>query len=110
MAAGINGGQAAWILGTSAWQFLQRVTALLRRARRNRMHTNVCDRAPAPNTGSARGGTRAEHLEGRESRAHAAGREQSASRPPEPQATTRMEQLNSQQMVAYKPADSCVAA
>ena len=110
MAAGINGGRAAWILGASAWQFLQRVTASSRRARRNRMHTNVRDRAPAPNTGSARGGTRAEHPEGRESRARAAGREQSAPRPPQPQATTRIEQLNTQEMVAYKPADSCVAA
>ena len=51
-----------------------------------------------------------EHPEGRESRARAAGREQSAPRPPEPQATTRIEQLNTQEMVAYKPADSCVAA
>ena len=101
MAAGIKGGRAAWILGASAWQFLQRVTASSRRARRNRLHTNVRDRAPAPNTGSARGGTRAEHPEGRE---------RSAPRPPEPQATTRIEQLNTQEMVAYKPADSCVAA
>ena len=112
MAAGINGGRAAWILGASEWQFLQRVTASWRRARRNRMHngsTNVCDRAPAPNTGSAHGGTRAEHPELRESRARAAGREQSAPRPPEPQATTHIEQLNTREMVAYKPADSCVA-
>ena len=110
MAAGINGGRAAWILCASAWLILQRVTTLSRRARRNRMHTNVRDRAPAPNTGTARGGTRAEHSEGRESRARAAGYEQSAPRPPEPQATTRIEQLNTQEMVAYKPADSCVAA
>ena len=110
MAAGIKGGRAAWILGTSAWQFLQRVTASSRRARRNRMHTNVRDHALAPNTGSARGGTRAVHPEGHESRARVAGREQSAVRPPEPQATTRMEQLNTQQMVAYKMADSCVTA
>ena len=110
MAVGIKGGQAAWIIGTSAWQFLQRVTALSRHARRNRMHTNMRDRAPALNTGSAHGGTRAEHPEGRESRARAAGRERSAPRPPEPQATTRIEQLNTQEMVAYKPADSCVAA
>ena len=110
MAAGINGGRAAWILDASAWQFLQRVTASSHRARRNRLHTNVRDRAPAQNTGSACGGTRAEHPEGRESRARAVGREQSAPRPPEPQATTHMEQLNTQQMVAYKPADSCVAA
>ena len=110
MAAGINGGQAAWILRVSEWQFLKRVTALSRRARRNRMHTNVCDHAPAPNTGSVRGGMRAEHPEGRESRARTAGREQSTPRPPEPQATTRIEQLNTQETVAYKPADSCVAA
>ena len=45
-------GPGAWILGASAWQFLQRVTASSRRARRNRMHTNACDRALAPNTGS----------------------------------------------------------
>ena len=110
MATGINGGRAAWILCASAWQFLQRVTASSRRARRNRLHTNVRDRAPSPNTGSVRGGTREEHPEGRESRARAAGREQSAPRPDEPQATTRIEQLNTQEMVAYKPADSCVAA
>ena len=109
MAAGIKGGLAAWILGASAWQFLQRVTASSRRARRNRLHTNVRDRAPAQNTGSARGGTRAEHPEGRESRARVEGREQSAPWPLEPQATTRMEQLNMQQMVAYKPANSCLA-
>ena len=108
MAAGIKGGRAAWILGTSAWQFLQRVTASSCRARRNRLHTNVRDRVLAPNTSSARGGTRAEHPEGRESRARVAGREQSALRPTEPEATTRMEQLNTQQMVAYKPADSCI--
>ena len=110
MAAGIKGGRVAWILSASAWQFLQLVTASSRRARHNRMHTNVRDRAPAPNTGNARGGTRAEHPEGRESRARAAGREQSAPRPPEPQSTTHIEQLNMQEMVAYKPADSCVAA
>jgi hypothetical protein len=110
MAAGIKGGQAAWILGASAWQFLQWVTALSRRAWRNRMHTNVRGRAPAPNTGSACGGTRAEHPEGRESRARAAGCKQSAPRPPEPQATTHIEKLNTQEMVAYKPTDSCVAA
>ena len=110
MASGIKGGQAAWILGASAWQFLQWVTALSRRAWRNRMHTNVRDHAPAQNTGSARGGMKVEHPEGRESRARAEGREQSAPRPPESQATTHMEQLNTQQMVAYKPADSCVAA
>ena len=110
MATGIKGGWAAWILSASAWQFLQRVTASPRHARRNRLHTNVHDRAPAPNTGSACGGTRAEHPEGRESRARAAGREQSAPRPPEPQATTHIEQLNTQEMVAYKPTDSCVAA
>ena len=110
MAAGIKGGRAAWILGASAWQFLQRVTALSRCTRRNCMHTNVTDRAPVPNTGSARGGTREENPEERESRARAAGREQSASWPPEPQATTRMEQLNTQEMGAYKSADSCVAA
>ena len=110
MAAGIKGARAAWILGASAWQFLQRVTASSHRARRNRMHTNVRDRAPAPNTGSACGGTRAEHLEGRESRAHVTGREESAPRPPQPQATTHIEQLNTQEMVAYKPDDSCVAA
>ena len=110
MAAGINGGRAAWILGASAWQFLQRVTASSRRARCNRLHTNVRGRALAQNNGSARGGTSAEHLEGCESRARVAGREQSAVRPPEPQATTRIEQLNTQEMVAYKPADSCVAA
>ena len=105
-----KGGHAAWILGTSAWQFLQRVSALSRRARCNRMHTNMHDRAPVPNTGSARGGTRAKHLEGRESRARVAGREQCAPRPPEPQATTRIEQLNTQEMVAYKPTNICVAA
>ena len=110
MAAGINGGRAAWILGASAWQFLQQVTASWRRARRNCMHTNVRDHAPAPNTGVMRGGTRAEHPEGRESRARAAGCKQSAPRPPEPQATTCIEQLNTQEMVAYKPADTCVAA
>ena len=110
MAAGIKGDRAAWILGASAWQFLQRVTASSRRAWRNRLHTNVHDRAPAPNTGSARGGTRAEHQEGCESSARAAGQEQSAPRPPEPQATTRIEQLNTQEMVVYKPTDSCVAA
>ena len=110
MAAGINGGRAAWILGASAWQFLQRVTASSRRARCNRMHTNVRDCAPAAITGSARGGTMAEHLKGRESRARAAGREQSASRPPEPQEPTHIEQLNTQEMVAYKPTDSCIAA
>ena len=103
---GINGGWAAWILGTFAWQFLQLVTASSRRARCNRMHTNVRDRALAPNTGSARGGTRAEHPEGRESRARAAGRVQSPPRLPEPQATTHIEQLNTQEMVTYKPADS----
>ena len=110
MAAGINGGHVAWILGVSTWHFLQRVTASSRRARCNRMHTNVRDRVLAPNTDSARGGTRAEHPEGRESRARAAGREQSAPWPPEQQATTRIEQLNTQEMVAYKPSDSCVAA
>ena len=113
MAAGIKGGRAAWILGASAWKFLLWVSALWRRAWRSRMHngnTNVRDLASSPNTGSARGGTRVEHPEGHESRARAAGRKQSTPRPPEPQATTRMEQLNSQQMVAYKPADSCVAA
>ena len=110
MAAGIKGGRAAWILGASAWQFLQRVTPSSRHARHNRLHTNVCDRAPAQNTGSTHGETRAEHPEGRESSACMAGHEQSAPRPPEPQATTRMEQLNTQQIVAYKPADSCVAA
>ena len=110
MAAGIKGGRAAWIVSASAWQFLQRVTASSRRARRNRMHTNVRDHAPAPNTGNARGGTRAEHPEERESRARAMGREQSTPQPPEPQATTRIEQLNTQEMVAYKSADSCVAA
>ena len=110
MVAGIKGGRAAWILGASAWQFLERVTALSSRARRNCIHTNVRDRAPAPNTGSARGGMRAEHPEGRESRARAAGREQIAPRPSEPQATTRIEQLNTLEMVAYKPTDSCVAA
>ena len=106
MVVGINGGQAAWILDLSAWQFLQRVTASSRRARRNRLHTNVRDRAPAQNTGSAHGGMRAEQPEERENRA----REQSAPRPPEPQATTHIEQLNTQEMVAYKPADSCIAA
>ena len=110
MSAGIKGGRAAWILGASAWQFLQRVIASSRRARCNRMHMNVRDRAPAPNTGSARGGTRAEHPEGRESRARAVGRKQNAPRPPEPQATTHIEQLNTQVLVAFKPADSCVAA
>ena len=110
MAAEINGGRAGWILCASAWQFLQRVTASSRRSRCNCMHTNVRDRAPAPNTGRARGGTRAEQPEGCESRARAAGREQSAPRPPEPQATTRVEKLNAQEMVAYKPADSCVVA
>ena len=110
MATRIKGGRADWILGASAWQFLQRVTALSSGARRNRMHTNVRDHAPAPNTGSTRGGTREEHPEGHESRAHAAGREQSTPRSPEPQATTRIEQLNTQEMVAYKPADSCVVA
>ena len=110
MAAGIKGGRAAWILGASAWQFLQRVTASSRRARRNRLHMNVRDHAPAHNTGSVRGGTREERLGGRDSRARAVGREQSAPWPPEPQATTRIEQLNTQEMVAYKPADSCVAA
>ena len=110
MAAGINGGQAAWILCASAWQFLQRVTASSCRARRNRMHTNVRDRAPAPNTGSACGGMRVEHPEGCESRARAMGREQSTPQTPQPQATTRIEQLNTQEMVAYKSADSCVAA
>ena len=74
------------------------------------MHTNVRDRAPAPNTGSVCGGTGAEHPEGRESRACTVGREQSAPWVPEPQATTRIEQLSTQKMVAYKPADSCVAA
>ena len=83
MAAGIKGGRAAWIVGASAWQFLQRVTASSRRARRNCLHTNVRDRAPAPNTGSARGGTRAENPKGRKSRACAAGREQSTPRPPQ---------------------------
>ena len=68
------------------------------------------DRAPAQNTGSARGGTRAERPEGCESRARAAGREQSAPWPPEPQATTRIEQLNTHEMVANKLAESCVAA
>ena len=102
MAAGIKGGRAAWILGASAWQFLQRVTASSRGARRNHLHMNVRDRALAQNTGSARGGTRAEHPEGRESRAPGG--------TPEPQATTRIEQLNTQEMVTYKPADSCVAA
>ena len=101
MATGINGGRAPLILDMSAWQFLQRVTASSHCARHNLMHTNVCDHAPAPNTGSAHGGTRAEHPEGRE---------QSAPRPPEPQATTHIEQLNMQEMVAYKPADSCIAA
>ena len=99
--------QAAWILGASAWQFLQRVTASSLHARRNRLHTNVRDRASAQNTGSARGGTRAEHLAGCKSRARAAGHEQSTPRPPEPQATTHIEQLNMQEMVAYKPANSC---
>ena len=108
MAAGIKGGRAAWILGVSAWQFLQRVTASSCRARRNRLHTNVRDRVLAPNTSSARGGTRAEHPEERESRARAMGREQSTPQPPEPQATTRIEQLNTHEMVAYKPAESCV--
>ena len=108
MAAEIKGGRAAWIVGAFAWQFLQRVTASSRRARRNRLHTNVRDRAQAQNTGSARGGTWAEHPEGRESRARVAGREQSTSRPSEPQETTRIEQLNTQEMVAYKPADSCI--
>src|SRR5215216_6264620 len=98
MDAGINGGRAAWILCASAWPFLQRVTASSRRARHNCMHMNVRDHALAPNTGSARGGTRAEHPEGRESRARMAGREQSTPRPPEPQATTRIEQLNTQEM------------
>ena len=110
MATGINGGCVAGILGTSTWQFLQRVTASSRHARRNRLHTNVRDRAPTPNTGSARGGTRVEHPEGCKTRARAAGREQSAPRPPELQATTRIEQLNTQEMVTYKPADTCVAA
>ena len=110
MAAGIKGGRAAWILGASVWQFLQWVTASPCRARRIRLHTNMCDREPAPNTGSASGGTRTECPEGRESRARVAGREQSAPRPPEPQATTHIEQLNTQEMVAYKLADSCVAA
>ena len=68
------------------------------------------DHAPAQKTGSARGGMRTEHPNGRESRARAAGRKQSTPRPPEPQATTHIEQLNTQEMVAYKPADSCVAA
>ena len=109
MATRIKGGRAAWILGVSAWQFLQWVTASSRCALRNRLHTNMRDCAPTPNIGSAHGGTRAEHPEGRESRARAAGREQSAPRPPEPQATTRIEQLNTQEMVAYKLADSrCV--
>ena len=99
MAAGINGGLAAWILGASAWRILHQVTALWSRARRNRMHTNVRDRAPAPNTGSACGGMSVEHPEGRESRARTARREQSAPRPPEPQATTHIEQLNTQEMV-----------
>ena len=40
----------------------------------------------------------------------AAGCEQSARWLPEPQATTHIEQLNTQEMVAYKPADSCVAS
>ena len=110
MAAGIKGGRAAWILGALAWQFLQRVTASSCRAQCNRLHMNVRDHAPAPNTGSARGGMRAEHPEGRESKARAARCEQSAPWPHEPQATTRIEQLNMQEMVAYKPADSCVAA
>ena len=102
MAVGINGGREAWILSASKWQFLQRVTASSRRARRNRLHMNVHDRA--------RGGTREEHPEGRKSTARAAGCEQSTPRPPEPQATTRIEQLNTQEMVAYKPADSCIVA
>src|SRR4051812_16669477 len=100
MATGIKGGRAAWILGASTWQFLQRVTASSRHAQRNRFCTNVRDHVPAPNTGSARGGTRAEHLEGRESRVRAVGHEQSAPRPPESQATTRIEQLNTQEMGA----------
>ena len=110
MAAGIKVGRAAWILGAFAWQFLQRVTASPRRARGNRLHTNMRDFAPSQNTGSVRGGARAEHPEGCESRARAAGREQSAPRLPEPQATTHIELLNTQEMVAYKPADSCIAA
>ena len=89
---------------------LQQVTALSRRARRNRMHTNMHDRAPGPNTGSARGGMRAEHPEGCESRARAAGGKQCVLQLPKPQVTTHIEQLNTQEMAAYKPADSCVAA
>ena len=83
-----------------------------RRVRMAVFATGNCIAAPrpAPNTGSARGGTRAEHPEGHESRAHAAVREQSAPRAPQPQATTRIEQLNTQVMVAYKLADSCIAA
>ena len=90
--------------------FFQQVTASSHRARRNCMHTNVRDRAPARNTCCVHGGTREEHPKGHESRAHPAGREQSTPRPPQPQATTHIEQLNMQEMVAYKPADSCVAA
>ena len=105
-----NGGQATWILGASAWQFLQQVTASWRRARCNRMHMNVHDRALAPNIGSLHGGMRSERLEGCESRVRVAGHEQSAPWPPQPRATTRIEQLNTQEMVAYKPTDSCVAA
>ena len=110
MASGIKGGRAAWILGVSAWQFLQRVTASSRCTRRYCLHMNVRDRELAPNTGSARGGKREEHPEGRKSIARVAGCEQSTPRPPEPQATTCIEQLNTQEMVTYKPADSCVAA
>jgi hypothetical protein len=47
----INGGRTAGNLGTSAWQFFQRVTASWARAWLNRMHmapqTYVIDRVPA---------------------------------------------------------------
>ena len=39
-----------------------------------------------------------------------AGREQSAPRPPQPRATKRIEQLNTQKMVVYKLAGNCDAA
>ena len=68
------------------------------------------EHAPAPNTGNAHGGTRAEHPEGRESKARAAGREQSTPWPPGLQATTHIEQLNTQGIVVCKPIDSCEAA
>ena len=54
--------------------------------------------------------TQAARMEGLGQSAQRDARVERATQPPQPRATTHIEQLNTQEMAAYKPADSCVAA